>query len=332
MISEALIQHTVSRFPRLSRDAIRVEPLEKGGSDRKYYRIQVPDGTSLILVKYGDQREENRHYVAIAQFLDAEEIRVPRIYFHDESEGLIWMEDLGEVDLWMHRGEPWSERRELYRSALEQAARLHTRAHCALGVEVLHLQKEFNAELYRWEQDYFFDHCLGLFFKIDPAILETHRQHPALEKIAGELAALPRVLVHRDFQSQNIMIKDGDAYFIDFQGLRPGLAQYDLASILYDPYVALESSQREELLQLYLKYTGMADDAGFRSVLDLCAMQRLMQALGAYGFLGLVKERPQFLEHIPAALVSLDEVLQRIPDLQNLRDLIVSLRNVDGFS
>jgi len=326
MISDALIQHTVSRFPRLAKDAIQVEPLEKGGSDRKYYRIRVPDGTSLILVKYGDQREENRHYVAIAQFLDAEEIRVPRIYFHDEAEGLIWMEDLGKVDLWTHRDEPWPQRRGLYRSALEQAARLHARAHCAQGVEVLHLQMEFNAELYRWEQDYFFDNCLGLFFKVDPAIIDAQRHSPALEKITVELATLPRALVHRDFQSQNIMIKEGDAYLIDFQGLRPGLAQYDLASLLYDPYVALEPSQRVELLDEYMKITGVADRAGFHRVYDLCAMQRLMQALGAYGFLGLVKERPQFLEHIPAALVSLNEVLQRIPGLENLRPVIKDLR------
>ncbi|MEI8341149.1 MAG: phosphotransferase [Verrucomicrobiota bacterium] len=326
MLSESLIHHTVTRFPRLTKDAIRVEPLEKGGSDRKYYRIREPDGTSLILVKYGSQRDENRHYVTIAQFLDAEEIRVPRIYFHDENEGLIWMEDLGEIDLWTYRNEPWPQRRKLYRNALDQAARLHARAHCAQGVGALQLQKEFNAELYRWEQDYFFDNCLGLFFKIDPATVEAQRQNVVLAKIADELAALPRVLVHRDFQSQNIMIKDDDAYFIDFQGLRPGLAQYDLASLLYDPYVVLEPSQREELLEEYMKITGVADAGGFRRVYDLCAMQRLMQALGAYGFLGLVKERPEFLQHIPAALASLDVVLERIPGLENLRSQIEDLR------
>ena len=328
MISEALLQHTVTRFPRLEKDAIRVEPLEKGGSDRKYYRIQVPDGSPLILVKYGSQREENRHYVAIAEFLDAEEIRVPRIYFHDETEGLIWMEDLGELDLWTFRDEPWPRRRELYRSALEQAARLHMRAHSAQGVEVLHLQKEFNAELYRWEQDYFFENCLGLFFKADAATLAPLLHCPALEKMAHDLAALPRVLVHRDFQSQNIMIKEGDAYFIDFQGLRPGLPQYDLASLFYDPYVTLTPPQRKELMEDYMELAGIDDRAEFLRVYDLCAVQRLMQALGAYGFLGIVKARPQFLQHIPVALASLEEVLGRVPELEALgggiRDLTES--------
>lgn len=322
MISDALIQHTLLRFPRLEKDSIQVEPLEKGGSDRKYYRVQVPGGTPLILVKYGNQRDENRHYVAIAQFLDAEEIRVPRIYFHDETEGLIWMEDLGEIDLWTYRNDPWTERRVLYRSALEQVARLHARAHSAEGVERLQLQKEFNADLYLWEQDYFFDHCLTLFFKVDEPTVATHRHCPVLKKITEDLAALPRVLVHRDFQSQNIMIKQGDAYFIDFQGLRPGLPQYDLASLLYDPYVTLSASERATLLEDYMQLTGVTDSAEFLRIYDLCALQRLMQALGAYGFLGLVKNRPEFLQHIPAALGSLDEVLGRIPGLESLKCLI----------
>jgi hypothetical protein len=322
MISDSLIKHTVTRFPRLATGDVAIQPLEKGGSDRKYYRIRVTDGPPLILVKYGDQRDENRHYVAIAQFLDEEGIRVPRIYFHDETEGLIWMEDLGEVDLWEHRNEPWSQRRELYFSALNQAASLHERAHVAPGVELLHLQKEFNAELYRWEQDYFFDNCLGLFFKITPETVDSLRHEPVLARIADELASLPRVLVHRDFQSQNIMIKDGKAFFIDFQGLRPGLAQYDLASLIYDPYVALEPEQRTELLDYYIQKTGVADVAAFCRIYDLCAMQRLMQALGAYGYLGLVKERPEFLKHIAAAMKSLAEVLHRIPGLQGLVGLI----------
>ena len=115
---------------------------------------------------------------------------------------------------------------------------------------------------------------------------------------------------------------------IDFQGLRPGLAQYDLASLVYDPYVELEKEQREELIKAYV---GKVLDAGgeiegdFRRTLDLCAMQRLMQALGAYGFLGLVRERRAFLEHIPVALRLLREVLERIPELAATRTLLGEL-------
>ncbi len=330
MFSELLIDQTLLRFPRTDRAAIKIQPLAKGGSDRSYYRLETGAGgaDSMILVKYGDQREENRHYVSIAQFLDAQGIKVPRIYFHDEEQSLIWMEDLGEVDLWERRAEPWPELGALYRSALDQAVLLHTRARKSPAVDALRLEKEFNAELYLWEQNYFFENCLERYFKVDPALVNLHRRSQPLEKIALDLAMHERVLVHRDFQSQNIMIRDGQAYLIDFQGLRPGLPQYDLASLLYDPYVALTAAQRTELLDYYI---GKSREAGaeiapdFRRVFDLCAMQRLMQALGAYGFLGLVKERLQFLDHVEPAVASLREVVGRISDLQNLGHLLDNL-------
>ena len=237
MLSETLIDRTLIRFPRYDRAGIRIQPLEKGGSDRKYYRVETGCADSLILVKYGDQREENRHYVSIARYLDGEGINVPRIYFHDEDEGLIWMEDLGEVDLWEHRSEPWPRLGALYRGALDQVYLLHTRERRSPAVEALRLEREFNAELYRWEQNYFFENCLERYFKVDSTIVDLHRQGAALEKITVELAALPRVLVHRDFQSQNIMIRDSGAFLIDLSGCT-ACPQYDLASPLYDPFTS----------------------------------------------------------------------------------------------
>jgi aminoglycoside/choline kinase family phosphotransferase len=149
-----------------------------------------------------------------------------------------------------------------------------------------------------------------------------------LQEIAEFLAAQPRVLVHRDFQSQNIVIKERAACFIDFQGMRPGLPQYDLASVLLDPYVTLTEFEREELLGFYLttmQSSGHEPPANFRQTFDLCAMQRLMQALGAYGFLGIVKEREHFLHHIPAALANLERVLARITGMERLTALIARL-------
>ncbi len=222
----------------------------------------------------------------------------------------------------------WPQLGAHYRSALDQAFLLHTRAHLAPAAAGLRLEKEFNAELYLWEQNYFFENCLERYFKVDPTLVDLHRRSAPLEKIAVDLAVLPRVFVHRDFQSQNIMIRKDDAFLIDFQGLRPGLAQYDLASLLYDPYVALTDSQRGELLDYY---TAKSIDAGagdlhdFRRIFDLCAMQRLMQALGAYGFLGLVKERLHFLDYVQPAMASLKQVVSRISDLHNLGILLDNL-------
>ncbi len=116
---DSLIDQTRSRFA-LPGDDVRIDPIEKGGSERRFYRVHMGD-RSLILVKYNDQREENRHYVRIAEVLDALGVRTPKVYFHDESQGLIWMEDLGEQDLWSFREEPWPVRRAAYQSALRSA-------------------------------------------------------------------------------------------------------------------------------------------------------------------------------------------------------------------
>src|SRR5207302_8944046 len=109
---------------------------------------------------------------------------------------------------------------------------------------------------------------------------------------------------------------------IDFQGMRPGLAQYDLASLLYDPYVDLSESERAELLAHYCGETPSPD---FLETLRLCAMQRLMQALGAYGFLGLVRGYQHFLQHIPKAVCSLRDIVAEIPGLELFKNLLAEL-------
>ena len=326
---DSLIDQTRSRFA-LPGDDISIAPIEKGGSGRSFYRVRMSN-RSLILVKYNDQREENRHYVRIAEVLDALGVRTPKIYFHDEAQGLIWMEDLGERDLWSFREEPWPVRRAAYQSALEEVCRLHERGWEGLARFPFTLQIEFDAALYRWEQRYFFDNLVGRYFDHlgDPAKIEAMAAAPVWEGIAQKLAAWPRVLVHRDFQSQNILMHDGHAHLIDFQGLRPGLAHYDLASLLYDPYVSLSGSERWELLDFYLSL-GRRNDLGktraeFDEIYRLCALQRLMQALGAYGHLGLVRERPEFLAHIPVALASLREVAGGVAGLEEFNALLAGL-------
>jgi aminoglycoside/choline kinase family phosphotransferase len=308
-------------FPRLDVGQIKIMPIEKGGSDRKFYRIHSAADQRLILVKYNLEREENRHYVHIAQFLAKNGIRVPEIYFHDLTEGLIWIEDLGERDLHSYRHESWLVRRAFYESALDQIVKLHSLAESVCVEMKEHLPAEFNAALYRWEQKYFFQNCLGRYFSASESKRKELAALPGLREIAKHLASLPRVLVHRDFQSQNIIIRSGQAHLIDFQGMRPGLAEYDLASLLYDPYVKLSDAERAELIVYYRDRqleNGSTVDGDFDFKLRLCAMQRLMQALGAYSFLGLVKGHKHFLQYIPNALSSLRAVVATIESLQPL--------------
>ena len=119
MRTDLLVRRTRKHFPRLDFGEIKIAPIQKGGSDRKFYRIRCSPEQALILVKYNLEREENRHYVTIANFLTEHRIRVPEIYFHDADEGLIWLEDLGERDLYSYRDETWLVRRAFYESALD---------------------------------------------------------------------------------------------------------------------------------------------------------------------------------------------------------------------
>src|SRR5438876_8564878 len=321
MRTELLLRQTRMHFPRLDVAEIEIRPIQRGGSDRKFYRIRCSAEQALILVKYNLEREENRHYVEIAQFLRKHGIRVPEIYFHDPAEGLIWIEDLGERDLYSYQHESWLVRRAFYESALDEIIKLHGLPESVCVEMKEHLPAEFNAALYRWEQKYFFQNCLGRYLNVSESKRNELAALPGLREIAKHLASLPRVLVHRDFQSQNIIIRNGQAYLIDFQGMRPGLAEYDVASLLYDPYVELAETERAELLTYYRGRqleNGIMVDGDFDFKLRLCAMQRLMQALGAYGFLGLVKGHKHFLKHVPAALKSLQRIVTETDGLTQL--------------
>ncbi|OAI43042.1 hypothetical protein AYO41_00565 [Verrucomicrobia bacterium SCGC AG-212-E04] len=313
-------------------DSLRLEKIEKGGSDREFHRLWLKgEGPSFILVTYGTARAENARYAGIAEFLFARGVSVPEVQCHEPDHGLLVMEDLGVADLWSFRAEPWSVRRPLYEDTLRQAHTLHGIGLDAAEQEGLVLEPPFDEPLYHWEQEYFFDNCLrgALASQVDPSRVAALSALPVWRAIARELSARPRVLVHRDFQSHNILIQDGLAGLIDFQGMRAGLPHYDLASLLYDPYVDLSAAERAELLGFYrglgLRADLGRDEADFTRAFRLCALQRLMQALGAYGFLGLKQGKPDFLRHIPRALANLREVVALLPELAEFGTLLAPL-------
>ena len=264
-------------------------PVERGGSDRKFWRGGGA-AAGLVAVAYGLEKAENARYADCAHFLRAQGVSVPRVIVHDAGQRHLLLEDAGSEDLWAHRAAPWGKRAQLYREALRELALLHRSDLAAAGRAAV-LQAPFDADLYRWEQDYFFEHFLGA----------TRRGLAPFEQQVADLAARPRVLLHRDFQSQNILVRDGRVKFIDFQGMRAGLAGYDVASLLYDPYVEMSEAERAELSRYYFETAGLSDSAEWEDELRACARQRLMQALGAYGFLGRVKGKTSFLQHIPVA-------------------------------
>ena len=306
-----------------------LHPIERGGSSRRFFRVNSTGRDSVILVHDLGEKEENKHYASLAAFLAGHGVPVPEVLAVNHDEGLLWLEDLGERDLWASRNESWDKRRSLYESVLRGIAVLHRIP--VEDVDALHLQKDFDERLYRWEQEYFAEHCLGGIFGIAKSSRAALLKEAAMLKLAHSLAAEPRQLVHRDFQSQNIMIRDGGACFIDFQGMRPGLFQYDLASLLCDPYVEISPEERAHLLSFYNRLIAESDHASHEKserIFWQCAVQRLMQALGAYGFLSIHCGKPAFRTYVDPALRRLREALAHLHPDDRINELAEVLKNL----
>jgi aminoglycoside/choline kinase family phosphotransferase len=296
-------------------------PVGRGGSDRDFFRVGVPGCGPAILMRYGRLREENQFYAAIARFLEEIGVAVPAITDHDPERGLILMEDLGDEDLFAFRGAAWEIRRGLYEKVLALAAKIHAFPPGRLPAG-LRLMPAFGPELYRWERDYFREQCVRKACGIDLTDGEDEALEAELAALAVRLHETPQSLIHRDFQSQNVMILKGKPVLIDFQGMRFGSSFYDLASLLCDPYVDLSEEERATLLEFYFDRSRSPYGWNeFKEHFLLASAQRLMQALGAYGFLGLERQKPHFLAYLPHGLDRLTDVAGRLEGLPRLHAL-----------
>ena len=302
--------------------------LEGRGSDRCYYRVKWGGAESAILVRYATSRIENAYFAGIASFLAAVGIPIPRLICHDEVNCLIAMEDLGEIDLWHLRNDPWGTRRALYLKTLAAVERLHSLPESNFPSSRVLLMDPFSHELYRWEREYFRDHFVRDICGIECGPGLARDLEAELFSLAARLMAGKRCLVHRDLQSQNVMVRRQEPFLIDFQGMRFGNPMYDLGSLLCDPYVHFTDEQRTELLSSYRELAG-GDRAGadFDIAFWEASAQRLMQALGAYGFLGRVKGLKSYLGHIPEGLNNLSRAAQNTNTLPRLSELLAQCRD-----
>ncbi len=329
---EDLRHHTQSRLLGWEQANLEFEQIKKGGSDRRYYRVTAPDRkagpASVILMVYTTRRPDNVSYFPATVALQQANVRCPRVYAHDADHMIAWVEDMGPEDLYALHENGSPERLHYYKDALTLVGKLHAVQETDLPSQLQQsLQPPFDQTLYLWEQNYFFDNFAHAFSALTFEQIETIRHSEPFHQMAEDLASLPRFLVHRDFQSQNIMTRGGVTFFIDHQGLRPGRPEYDVASLLYDPYVPFSEEEREELENHYFtNHPGHNRWDSSPTIYAQCACQRLMQALGAYGNLGLNQGKVSFLKHIPAAITNLRGILAAHPDLLPGLESILELR------
>jgi aminoglycoside/choline kinase family phosphotransferase len=258
----------------------KVAPLDQRGSDRSFLRIRN-GAAQAIFVRHGNLRDENLRYAGHARLLLEAGLAVPRVLAESREARALLLEDVGKENLLDQlRRCPGSAER-LYRKTLDQVVLLHTAATRLARSRRLEMEPAFDRRLYDWERDLF----------LNQIVRKRHAASDAVNaEVIAEYARVATVLldsgetviVHRDLQSTNVMLKQRRLSLIDFQGMRYGPAAYDLASLLCDPYANLPPDLRGRLLDYYAIRIGAAEGAVQR-LFCFGAVQRLTQALGAYG-------------------------------------------------
>jgi aminoglycoside/choline kinase family phosphotransferase len=288
-----------------------VKPLQGqlGGSGRAIMRLKGAGRSAIGIVYF--VREENIAFLEFSRHFRRKGLPVPEIYAEDLSQGAYLEEDLGDTTLFeylsAHRTGITiaSEAVDAYEKVVAQLPRFQVEAGRDLNYKVCYPRASFDRQSISWDLNYFKYYFLRL------ASVPFNEQ--ALEADFGRLTkfllgAPHEFFLYRDFQSRNVMLRDGQPFFLDYQGGRRGALQYDIASLLFDGKADLPPELRQRLLDHYLGcLSGFVDmsRSAFMEHYYAYVYVRILQALGAYGFRGFYERKAHFLQSVPYALNNL---------------------------
>jgi aminoglycoside/choline kinase family phosphotransferase len=288
-----------------------VRPLQGqlGASGRAIFRL-TGGKFSAIGILY-PVREENVAFLEFSRHFRRHGLPVPEIYAEDLSQNAYLEEDLGDTTLFEFLGRNRAgetiapQAIEAYRKVVAVLPRFQVEAGRDLNYKVCYPRDRFDRQSIAWDLNYFKYYFLRLAgVPFNEQALENDFSH--LTKFL--LGASHDYFLYRDFQSRNVMLRDGQPFFLDYQGGRKGALQYDIASLLYDGKADLPPELRQELLDYYFDCLGSyikLDRAAFMEHYYAYVYVRIMQALGAYGFRGFYERKAHFLQSVPYALKNL---------------------------
>jgi aminoglycoside/choline kinase family phosphotransferase len=297
---------------------VRVQPLQGqlGGSGRKIIRLASEKVTAVGILY--DVREENVAFLEFSRHFRRHGLPVPEIYAEDLNHGAYLEEDLGDTSLFEflsknRTGEDIAPQAvEAYRRVIAVLPRFQVEAGRDLNYKVCYPRGSFDRQSIAWDLNYFKYYFLRL---AGIAFSEQALEHDFGRLTKFLLSADRDYFLYRDFQSRNVMLRDGQPYFLDYQGGRKGALQYDVASLLYDAKADLPPELRRQLLDHYLDTLGGFIDLRrdvFLQYYYAYVYIRIMQALGAYGFRGFYERKAHFLQSVPYALKNLRWLLHNV--------------------
>jgi aminoglycoside/choline kinase family phosphotransferase len=298
--------------------ATNITPLQGqlGGSGRNIIRLSIPQ-QSAIGILY-NVREENAAFLEFSRHFRRHGLPVPEIYAEDLNRGAYLEEDLGDTTVFEflsknRTGENIAPQAvDAYRKVVAELPRFQIEAGRDLNYKLCYPRASFDRQSISWDLNYFKYYFLRL------AGIPFNEQ--ALEDDFDSLTnflltANCDYFLYRDFQSRNILLKNGQPFFVDYQGGRKGALQYDIASLLYDAKADLPPELRQQLLDLYIEKLGGFIELSREAFLHhyySYVYVRILQALGAYGFRGFYERKAHFLQSVPYALKNLRWLLHNV--------------------
>jgi aminoglycoside/choline kinase family phosphotransferase len=304
------------------------------GSYRQYYRL-ISGETSTIGV-YNDDLKENNAFFSFSATFRKFNLPVPSIHRTDSSGKVYLLDDLGDVTLYKFLSGKRKDDQNFPESLIttyKKVIRFLPVFQLVAGKEVdyskCHPRPAFDRQSMMWDLNYF----KYYFLKLAKVSFEEQKLEDDFETLVQYLSeAGADHFMYRDFQSRNIMLLEGEPWFIDYQGGRKGPLQYDMASLMYDAKASIPEAVRDYLLDFYLdelqKYPSV-DITSFRKYYYGFVLIRILQALGAYGFRGYYENKPHFLKSIPYAIANLKYLLENksipvpLPMLRKVLDEII---------
>lgn len=305
-----------------------IEPIARSGSGRRYFRIT--SSLRSVVATVGNDKSENEDFFALQGALKADGAKVPVIYAVSNDRMTYLQQDLGTTSLFSYINDadtPFLSCRNIINKALRALAHLQTGLR-TVGTAAL-IRPPFDRRLILWDLNYF-KYC---FLKPLDVPMDENRLEDDIQLMADRLSGCKPEswgFMYRDCQSRNIMLHDGDLYWIDFQGGRPGPVAYDVVSMLWQARLGLDNDSRREFINVYAAEMASLRPVTEKEVTDAVyeiIPLRVLQTLGAYGMRGLTQRKEHFIKSIPAALASLeslrcDGVLDAYPEIKRLTECL----------